>query len=447
MNTNGTIVPGTGNRFNGLVRPGDVPSDQKDSVPNADSPFVQAIPIAENRGFFPSAHLFAPRVSASWSPGASASTAVRGGIGLFYDHSEGNLYFPLANNPPFSLSSEYQNGNLANPGGGTAAPLAPWGSIDSLDPDLKWPRQWNWSVGVQQQLPWWSLFAEVAYVGADGQNLLRQPDINQPSFEDLSANAPPGPNYSTNYLRPYKGYSNIRMRLTDADSTYNALQLNVGRRRGDLTFTVNYTYAKAYDNASGNTDDPEDYQNKDYNWGPANHDRTHVFVTTWTYNIPFLRDSKSLAGYVLGGWQISGITRAQSGAPLTITGSTSIGTRRADYLGGEVYYPDDERFSATGVPQWLRPEAFAAAPEGRRGNPERGAYRGPGLHVWDMSLRKQFPLSGSVRATIQADAFNIWNHTNLRFSSQSLSRTTAGFGQLNAAAPPRQVQLGFRLTF
>jgi hypothetical protein len=237
------------------------------------------------------------------------------------------------------------------------------------------------------------------------------------------------------------------MRLTDADSIYNALQLNFGRRRGDFTFTVNYTYSEAYDNASGNTDDPEDYRNKDYNWGPANHDRAHVFVTTWTYNIPFLRDSASLMGYILGGWQVSGITRVQSGAPLTITGSTSIGTRRADYLGGDVYYPDSERFAANGTPQWLRPEAFAAAPDGRRGNSERGAYRGPGLHVWDMSLRKQFPLFGSVRATVQADAFNIWNHTNLRFSSQSLSRTTAGFGQLNAAAPPRQVQLGFRVSF
>jgi hypothetical protein len=54
-------------------------------------------------------------------------------------------------------------------------------------------------------------------------------------------------------------------------------------------------------------------------------------------------------------------------------------------------------------------------------------------------------LSGAC--TVEIAAFNVWNHTNLRFSSQSLSRTTAGFGQLNQAAPPRQVQLGFRVTF
>jgi hypothetical protein len=64
-----------------------------------------------------------------------------------------------------------------------------------------------------------------------------------------------------------------------------------------------------------------------------------------------------------------------------------------------------------------------------------------------MTLRKQFPITGTVRGQVEIAAFNVWNHTNLRFSSQSLSRSTAGFGQLNAAAPPRQVQLGFRLSF
>ena len=43
---------------------------------------------------------------------------------------------------------------------------------------------------------------------------------------------------------------------------------------------------------------------------------------------------------MLGGWEISGIGRYQTGAPLTIMGDTSIGTRRADYLGGDPYLPD-----------------------------------------------------------------------------------------------------------
>jgi hypothetical protein len=57
------------------------------------------------------------------------------------------------------------------------------------------------------------------------------------------------------------------------------------------------------------------------------------------------------------------------------------------------------------------------------------------------------PIRGSVKVQLQADLFNVFNHTNFRFSGQSLSVSTAGFGQLNATAPPRQIQLGARLTF
>ena len=46
---------------------------------------------------------------------------------------------------------------------------------------------------------------------------------------------------------------------------------------------------------------------------------------------------------MLGGWEISGNTRFQSGRYLTVTGDTSIGNRRADYIGGDVALPASER--------------------------------------------------------------------------------------------------------
>ena len=263
MNTNGTVVAGTGNRFNGLTRPGEVPSDQLANVPNANSPFVALVPFADNEGYYGNHHTFAPRFSFAYSPTEDGTSSVRGGFGLFYDRPEGNLYFSLVNNPPFALSSEFQNGNLANPGGGTAAPLAPWSSMDALDPNLSIPKVWNWSLSYQRELGW-GLFGEVSYIGAKGLDLIRQPDINLASLEVLAANAA-GPNYNTNYLRPYKGYSAIRMRLADAESTYNALQVFLSKRQGDLYFTLNYTLSKSEDHGSSNTDQqPEGYQDLEY---------------------------------------------------------------------------------------------------------------------------------------------------------------------------------------
>jgi hypothetical protein len=84
--------------------------------------------------------------------------------------------------------------------------------------------------------------------------------------------------------------------------------------------------------ASGADESPEDYQNRRYNYGPASCDRRHVFVTTYTYRFPRLTNWGRVADAALSSWEASGITRFQSGNQFTVTGSTAIGTRRADYL-------------------------------------------------------------------------------------------------------------------
>jgi hypothetical protein len=453
VNRNGTLVPGSGDRYNGMVRAGEgVPEDELFRVPNGNAPDVLAVPAGAPRGFYDSQHLLAPRFSFSWTPSSTADTAVRGGVGLFYDRPEGNLLFggggngPV-NSPPYVLSSQYENGNLSAPGGGRVPALAPLGAVASIDPDLKVPRVWNWSLSVQRSLPW-GLFGEVGYVGSKGQNLLWQPDINQPSYEDLGANAalPAAQRANINFLRPYKGYSSILMVRSEAGSSYHALQLFLSRRHGAFRWTGSYTLSRSYDHANTNGTNSFDYPDLDAAWGLSEFDRTHVVVGTWTWQLPFFRGDNGI-GRVLGGWEVSGIGRYQSGAPLTVTANTALGTRRADLV-GDPYLPGSERTPlASGAVPFLNPASFVAAPEGRLGDSPRGGFRGPSLTVFDVSLRKQFVVKGDVALQVQADLFNVLNQTQLRFSAQSLNRSGGGFGQLNQAAPPRQIQLGVRLSF
>jgi len=440
LNPNGTIANPGANRYTGLVRAGDgVPQDEIDRV-TIDPVAGALIPTGAPRGLYDTHHLWMPRFSAAYT--VNDNTVVRGGVGVFYDKPEGNVIFSQVNLPPFVPSVGVENGNLANPLAGRAAAESVLGTVNAIQPDLDIPRQINFSISVQREL-WGGHFGEIAYVGNRGRNQLWFPEINQPSFEALVANAalPAAQRANTNYLRPYKGYSSIRQRRSDAFSDYNGLQFYVNKRKGDLTYTAGYTLSKATGNASGIGDNPEDAFDRDFNTGPLSFDRRHALITTFTYRVPFFRGERSLLGYALGGWELSGKTRWQSGQYLTVTGNTSTGTRRADYLGGDINLPSDQR----SADRWFNTDAFAAAPDTRRGNATVGQVQGPHFYRWDLSLRKKFQLAGGSNLEFRAETFNAFNRVN--FNNPNVTATSTAFGTISSAKTPRELQFSLRVEF
>jgi hypothetical protein len=442
VNRNGSVVPGSGNPFIGLIRAGtEIPEDQRGRV-TLDERAAALIPIGAPRGLYDSHHLFMPRFSTAYS--LNSTTVLRGGFGLFYDKPEGNVIFSQVNLPPFVPSVSVENGNLADPLAGRAAADAVLGTVNAIDPHMNVPKQWNFSVSVQRELAG-GHFAEIAYVGNRGRNLLWFPEINSPSFEDLNANMalPTAQRANNNFLRPYKGYSSIRQRRSDAFVNYNSVQFYLNKRKGDIKYTVSYTLSKAEGNVGDNGigGNPEDAFNFEFNVGPTSYDRRHVLVSTWTYQMPLMRDRRDPAALVLGNWELSGKVRWQSGQYLTPNGNTLIGTRRADYAGGDVSLPASER----GPDRWFNTDVFVAAPDTRRGNARVGAVEGPHVYTWDLSLRKYFRVQGHSRVGLRADMFNVFNRVN--FSNPNITTTAAAYGQISDAKPPRQMQLSLQLEF
>ena len=431
-----------GNRFNGLVRAGTgVPANELPRVPGGDSAAVQAVPTGAPRGLYNGHNYFMPRVGFAYIPFKDSKTVIRGGFGMYYDRVEGNIIFPSLGNPPYSASALFNNANLNNISGGSTI-VAAFDTINAVKPDLDTPYTESFSLGVQRELPS-GFFVEADYVGNLGRHLIRQPDINLATFEALKANLPAngGPNVNVNALRPYKGYTSIRMRFSDSTSNYHAMQLFAAKRTGDLRMTMSYTWSKVLTDASGFNDNPEDPFNRGYNYGPATFDRRHIFVTTYTYTPPFFRHSHGFMKSVFDGYEISGITRLQSGAYFTPVANTLLGSRRADYIGGNVLIPNGQRSQAA----WVNKAAFASSAETRRGTAGVGMIEGPGSQVWDFSLRRRFKLTEKFRLQFQADIFNAFNRTNFRDMDVNLAN--ASFGTLTAAGPARSIQFGLKLTY
>ncbi len=205
-------------------------------------------------------------------------------------------------------------------------------------------------------------------------------------------------------------------------------------------------------------DQPQNPFNLQPEYAEARTSRRHIFSASYVYEIPFFRkSSNALARLLLGGYQISGITNIESGAPVprVIVASTLLGTRGlypnaiGDPNGGLAGTIDP----ATGLPFVFDPTAFEPAAIGQFGNASRAFARLPGRNQTNLALTKQFYFNTerTVYLQLRAESFNVFNQT--QFIGISTILPTAGplsnptFGRPTATRLPREFQFAAKFYF
>jgi outer membrane receptor protein involved in Fe transport len=310
-----------------------------------------------------------------------------------------------------------------------------------VQPDLKEAKLHSWNVAFQRMLPW-SLVGEVAYVGNLGKGIVL-PDYN------INAGLVPGLDRAGQpYNQKYGRTANVHSWLA-TDTNYHSMQAKLDRKfRNGFLITTSYTLSRAI-NYSGETDidTPADIERSK---GRADFDRTHVFASSFLWDMPFFKEGNDVLHWVLGGWQISGIFAAYSGTPVNFSASNA--TLRAP---DNKQWPtriagDPEVFGDIGPGQlYFDTKAFAAPPENAFSNMKRfDSINGPGYWTVDLSLVKRLRFGDRVAAELRADAFNAFNHP--AFGSPNGGYGSATFGQVTGMAGsyiPRLVRFGARLTF
>lgn len=265
--------------------------------------------------------------------------------------------------------------------------------------------------------------------------------------------------------------SNIFAQDTIANSNYNSFQANLEKRFSNgLQLQAAYTFSKSIDQASSF----EDILN------PFNPRRTrslsvfnaaHRFVLSYYYELPVRRFS-GVAGQILNGWAVSGITQFQSGFPIhlqsfddnELTSSIDFASagepdqiapfHKLNPRSNPNHYGFDQNSFTSNASDPGQPACSAGAlfncyqPSllGRYGSAPRTICCGPGLNNWDVSVQKQFRISEDKRFEFRWDIFNAANHTRF-FNPDGNVTDGVDFGRVRGADAPRLMQVALKFIF
>jgi Carboxypeptidase regulatory-like domain len=410
---------------------------------------------------------FGPRIGFAYDLTGQGKTVFRGGFGVMYERIQGNDMYNGATNPPGDLQPTLNGVSLSNPGlnvtSGTVItsadlPVLPLG-VTGIDKNYKTPTTYQYSIGIQQSLSSNSVFS-ASYVGSQGRHMNYYRAINLPDISLLPAMVAAGSLDNQDVL--YKGFGGIRLAENGGNAHYNSLQMSLtGRVKRDLHLQVSYTFSKAVDSTTSNgsggdlNNATNPYVGWQYDVGPSQFDRRNNFFVNFVYDIPLFRNNSShLVKGTLGGWQLSGIITAQSGAPINlgVNGTTAAsiinnsGTRPD--VNGAISYPKK-------VSGWFDTSVFSApacqtGPD-CYGNLGFDAIRGPGRQNWDMTLTKTFAFTERFKTQFRVDVYNAWNHTEFKGDANNGGIGTnlgaSNFGQVTQAYDGRELQLGLKLIF
>jgi Carboxypeptidase regulatory-like domain len=342
-----------GNPFNGVVQCG----------------VTAGVPASCMKG-----HLFnpAPRIGFAYDLTGNGKTAIRGGYGIFFEHTNGNEANAESLEPAASpavqtitVNNVAGYNNIVPQPAGLTTPLA----MLSVPNKAVWPYVQQWHLDVQHELLRNTVMT-VSYVGSEGTHLTRFLDINQIKRTPLSQNPygpgepivdcgttfdgfgvpmdavtpggapvpyiapgtsglPSGPavnlgiacgkvNFPDIFRTQFPGIGSVSRIEETASSSYNALEVSVRRSVGGLEINGAYTYSHSIDNSSS-ARDPITLDTYDPSRARAssNFDQRHMFNLGYVYDLPFFK-TPGLTHKVLGGWQWSGIVTIQSGTPFTL---------------------------------------------------------------------------------------------------------------------------------
>jgi hypothetical protein len=443
-----------------------------------------------SHGLWQANHDFMPRFGLSYA--LDTKTVLHSGYGIFFG-AMGDL-FQAVNQTGFSRTTTYNgtlnNGldgypySLANPfpapplpalGAGLGADTNVGNSLTVVLPHPKDLYVQRWTLGIQRELPA-RIVLSISYTGDRGVHLTTSKNLdalpNQylsilPTRDNTTINylgaqvpnpfkglVPAGTSLNTNstiarssLLTPYPLFTGVTYNTQQGYNMYNSLQVHAERRFANgFTGTFVFTWQNDMEATSFlNAGDPVPEKL------PATTDFPVYFSASGIYSLPIgrgrmlLGNSSKIVNALLGGWQIEGVYRYQSGPPLGFGDALLNGS--CPTL-ASIALPADQRSYL----KWFNTSCFNTVSSQQLANnlitlPARFSYiRGMPLSVADLSGIKKFKISERVNVEMRWEFLNAFNHVWL--GAPNTSPTSGAFGQSGTEqSSPRRVYWSGHITF
>ena len=439
---------------------------------------------------------FGPQIGFAYNPEALKRIVIRGGYGLNYNQEEIAISANQSNNPndavspafnqstptaadpriqynipsdPNSLFGYAANTNTVTSYGANGLPTTGGFNLTTVPNHLHTQAVHHYSLDVQADLGY-QMIASVGFQGSSGKHLI---------FHQNAYIWGQHQGYAFNPVTPFIEYFG-----DGGGSNYNALLVDLKHNFAhQFSVDASFTYSKSMDDNSGPyEEDPYPYApyfnraRSDFNFGKA-------LKIYGIYSPKIYTGGHQIFSTLLNGFNLSGIFNLHSGFPWTpvsnsgtaayYTGSGYGTLRPTSYTGNAGSDTSNQAFIAASGPSknftssntahpalaYFTPPAYTsvAYPNPIVDYPTpgiaRNSFNGPKYSDVDATVTKNFGLphlrviGETAGIEIRADAFNLFNQTNLNVGSISNDISNQNFGIVGSALGSRTVQLQARFSF
>ena len=418
--------------------------------------------VPMNLGIQNHKNYWAPRLGAAYR--FNDKTVIRTGFGMSYTPFPDNSYaynYPVRANNQFDPAvasygaAMLPNGQAATFGNGFPAPIQVdipsdgiiknppiSSSYSAVNKSFKNPYVESWNFAIQRQLPG-KMVLDMTYVGSHGVHQVVNYNLNAGFI--LGAGNNGRPQYAS-----LKRTADTNLLFAGFSTSYNALQVKLDRRfSGGLGVTTAYTYGKGMGFQQGDDGNPRFYINFRRNYARNDFDRTHTFVQSYVYELPFGHGKKwlssGIASSVIGGWRLNGILTLMTGTPMWFGYSATNLNAPGNSQTPDIIAPVQITNGINVGNEWFSRSSFAAPVGATFGNAGRNLLSGPGFFNLDASLFKIFKLTERVNMEIRGESFSVTNTP--QFNNPNTTLGDANFGYVTGAGGGRSLQLGMKLNF